>query len=375
MIAHLKQRPNYRAMSHQDRQNQPFARRGMTVREKLLSIALVISMSLGLTQMVGAMPEPESHAHARYQPQTGMAFERAGENFPGSAFYYLDDDMAALAPVDILDDMDAITPGRMPIAPALFATGSTTDKARALQCLTTAIYYEAALEPDAGQRAVAQVILNRLMHPSYPNTVCGVVYQGSERQSGCQFTFSCDGSMARRPDRFYWQRARHVAEQALAGKVYAPASLATHYHTTEVHPYWAPSLDFLGTIGAHRFYRWKGGAGQRSAFYQRYRGNEPLPGPKAKIASPASSRDLDPVALAKAYEESRLKAEADAAAISAARPGARVEQPASYAAPAYSAEAQRNGGERAYGGGNLPGAGSVKPEYQGSGQWISKPGS
>ena len=68
---------------------------------------------------------------------------------------------------------------------------------RSLQCLTEAVYYEARSESEEGQRAVAQVVLNRVRHPAYPNSVCGVVYQGSERVTGCQFSFTCDGALGR----------------------------------------------------------------------------------------------------------------------------------------------------------------------------------
>ncbi|MFX4781967.1 cell wall hydrolase, partial [Acinetobacter baumannii] len=88
-----------------------------------------------------------------------------------------------------------------------------------------------------GQQAVAQVILNRVRHPAFPATVCGVVYQGSEH-AGCQFSFACDGSMARRPEPGLWRRAMAVAASALAGQVYAPVGLATHYHTYAVTPAW-----------------------------------------------------------------------------------------------------------------------------------------
>src|SRR3982750_3336591 len=113
---------------------------------------------------------------------------------------------------------------------------------RSLQCLTEAIYYEARNQSDDGQRAVAQVVLNRVRHPAYPNTVCGVVYQGSERSTGCQFSFTCDGSMNAGVQPYAWERARRIAEAALHGSVYRPVGLATNYHTTAIHPYWAPSL-------------------------------------------------------------------------------------------------------------------------------------
>lgn len=125
---------------------------------------------------------------------------------------------------------------------------------RSLQCLTEAIYYEARNQSDDGQRAVAQVVLNRVRHPAYPNTVCGVVYQGSERTTGCQFSFTCTGVMGPIRDAASWDRARRIAAAALRGNVYRPVGLAVNYHTTAIHPYWAPSLTVRTTVGAHIFY-------------------------------------------------------------------------------------------------------------------------
>jgi hypothetical protein len=125
---------------------------------------------------------------------------------------------------------------------------------RSLQCLTEAIYYEARSESEDGQRAVAQVVLNRVRHPSYPNTVCGVVYQGSERTTGCQFSFTCTGVMGAITEGSAWDRARRVAAAALRGNVYRPVGLAVNYHTTAIRPYWAPSLVTQTIVGAHIFY-------------------------------------------------------------------------------------------------------------------------
>ncbi len=125
---------------------------------------------------------------------------------------------------------------------------------RSLQCLTEAIYYEARNQSDDGQRAVAQVVLNRVRHPAYPNTVCGVVYQGSERTTGCQFSFTCTGVMGPIMDGAAWDRARRIAAAALRGSVFRPVGLAVNYHTTAIHPYWAPSLVVQTTVGAHIFY-------------------------------------------------------------------------------------------------------------------------
>lgn len=163
--------------------------------------------------------------------------------------------------------------------------GTALDQARALQCLTTAIYYEAANEPDDGQRAVAQVVLNRVRHPAFAATVCGVVFQGSER-AGCQFSFACDGAMARVPAASAWKRAGKVAAAALAGSVFARVGLATHYHTYAVRPAWNRSLVMTGAFGAHFFHRWMGGWGTAPAFSQRYAGHEPVPGPHTPVVMP-----------------------------------------------------------------------------------------
>ena len=150
-------------------------------------------------------------------------------------------------------------------------------RGRALECLTQAVYYEAGTEGAEGQRAVAQIVLNRMRHPAYPASVCGVVFQGSERPTGCQFTFTCDGSLARLPVQSFWNQARKVATEALAGKVFPPVGHATHYHADYVLPYWADSLDKSVQIGRHIFYRLKDGLGASAAFRQRYAGVEPVP--------------------------------------------------------------------------------------------------
>ncbi len=138
------------------------------------------------------------------------------------------------------------------------ASQSETNRARALTCLAQAISYEAGNETVAGQEAVAQVILNRLRHPAYPKTICGVVYQGSERKTGCQFTFTCDGSLRRARSVQSMAFATAIAERVLSGGTSAIVGGATHYHANYVSPYWAPSLVKVATIGAHIFYRMPG---------------------------------------------------------------------------------------------------------------------
>lgn len=129
---------------------------------------------------------------------------------------------------------------------------------RAAECLALAISYEAGFEPVAGQEAVAQVILNRVRHPSYPDTACGVVWQGSARRTGCQFTFTCDGSLRRARSAAALASARTVAARVLAGQSADHVRGATHYHADYVSPYWAPSLTRVRQIAAHIFYRTPG---------------------------------------------------------------------------------------------------------------------
>ena len=162
-----------------------------------------------------------------------------------------------------------------PPARAFILAGDAPGYARALACLTAAVYYEAAYEPVDGQRAVAQVVLNRVRHPLYPHTVCGVVFQGAERATGCQFTFTCDGSLARAPVPAVWARARAVAQRALAGWVAPEAGLSTHYHADYVVPYWSAMLVKTAVIGQHAFYRMPEGYGRPAAFVSRYAQAEP----------------------------------------------------------------------------------------------------
>jgi spore germination cell wall hydrolase CwlJ-like protein len=167
-----------------------------------------------------------------------------------------------------------VATGPNPAAASFVFNGNATARDQALNCLASAVYYEAGNQDTDGERAVAQVVLNRVRHPAFPNSVCGVVYQGSTRATGCQFTFTCDGSLSRQPDADGWKRAYKVAEDALSGSVFAPVGWATHYHADYVVPTWASSMAKNAIVGAHIFYRWAGGWGQPTAFAQHYAGHE-----------------------------------------------------------------------------------------------------
>jgi spore germination cell wall hydrolase CwlJ-like protein len=232
--------------------------------------------------------------------KTKAAGYEAEDHFPGAAFYTAVPDEAAIAAgttgtialPDLPMPANAVVDSSIQPAAPFHLAGGAVDNARALQCLTQAIYYEAASEPDDGQRAVAQVVLNRVRHPAFPATVCGVVFQGSEKR-GCQFSFACDGAMARIPSRTAWDRAARVAGAALAGSVFAPVGMATHYHTYAVTPSWNRSLVMTGVFGAHFFHRWKGWWGMAAAFRQSYRGGEPVPAPHMATApAPSASPPL-----------------------------------------------------------------------------------
>lgn len=160
-----------------------------------------------------------------------------------------------------------------PMRPFVLHAGGQ-DASRAQKCLAEAVYYESAREPQLGQEAVAQVVLNRVRHPAYPKSVCGVVYQGSARTTGCQFSFTCDGSLRYAPEPGLWRRAQDVARRALSGHVNKSVGSATHYHANYVAPYWAPTLVKMKQVGLHIFYRWTGPWGEPPAFTGRYAGRE-----------------------------------------------------------------------------------------------------
>lgn len=141
--------------------------------------------------------------------------------------------------------------------------GSQLSRSRAVDCLAAAAYYEAGTDPE-DQSAVIQVVLNRVRHPLYPSSVCGVVFQGAQGGGTCQFTFACDGSMRRRPSQSAFDGARRVSERALSGYIDTAVGTSTHYHADYVVPYWSGGLTKLATVGRHVFYRFNGRAGRRA---------------------------------------------------------------------------------------------------------------
>ena len=254
-------------------------------------IALVVGVCAGAAVLTTSLnPSHGATADPRYDHAVSPAIEAALERARGKG------DLGAQAQDVSATGMDApllrlqqLAPdtayeinARIPISqqpspaaqPFVLKSDSPVEQARALDCLTAAVYYEAANESDFGQRAVAQVVLNRMRHHAYPKSVCAVVYQGSNKSTGCQFTFACDGALNRKPNPALWARAQRVAQAALNGSVLAAVGNATHYHTVWVAPYWSPGLVKIARIGAHVFYRWDGSWGAPRAFAGQYAGDE-----------------------------------------------------------------------------------------------------
>jgi spore germination cell wall hydrolase CwlJ-like protein len=143
-----------------------------------------------------------------------------------------------------------------PYTPAERLALAGAGRAKAEKCLANAVYFEARGEPVRGQIAVAQVVMNRVFSPFYPNDVCGVVYQNAHRHNACQFTFACDGipDIVTEPDAY--ERAKRIARDMLDGKLWMPeVAKSTHYHAFWVHPDWVNEMKKVYKLGVHAFYR------------------------------------------------------------------------------------------------------------------------
>jgi spore germination cell wall hydrolase CwlJ-like protein len=127
----------------------------------------------------------------------------------------------------------------------------------AVVCLAEALYFEARGESVKGQFAVAEVIMNRAEHGSFPESVCGVIKQGtaSGRKYQCQFTYNCDGITNRIHEKDAYERVVKVAHMSLDGAPRGLTDGATHYHTKAVNPRWSRTFPRTTTIGVHHFYR------------------------------------------------------------------------------------------------------------------------
>lgn len=242
----------------------------------LLSAALIgsgVGLALGAGYMAGGMAEAASD-HARAERIAEAASGRFSETVLQRNAAGMDpgvmrvarnhDPLAATAERDrqetvLAQGLERKQNDSLALRADLTSLGakpaSRMEASRELDCLTQAVYFEARGESAQGQAAVAQVVLNRVKHPAFPKTVCGVVFQGSNRRTGCQFSFACDGSMRGRREASAWNRARKVAARALSGRLLGDVGSATHFHTTAVSPAWGPQMRRVAQVGMHVFYR------------------------------------------------------------------------------------------------------------------------
>jgi spore germination cell wall hydrolase CwlJ-like protein len=267
----------------------------LVVRQGLAAVAVVLLGGAATTfALLSARQPAEAAVTVTVPPARAAALVQATS---GAAFA----DVQAVG--DQARTINAALPfanGPLHVAQRFVLSGNDLDQRRALLCLTQAVYYEAGFEPVEGRRAVAQVVLNRLRHPAFPKSVCGVVYQGAGSGT-CQFTFVCDGALYRRPAGDAWREAEDVARAALSGYVETAVGEATHYHADYVAPRWAPLLAKVAEIGQHIFYRWPGEWGQPAAFTGRYIGEprDPL-AMRPPMPAPVVQPDGAPVELAQA---------------------------------------------------------------------------
>jgi Cell Wall Hydrolase len=161
---------------------------------------------------------------------------------------------ATLPSLGGLPQLKATEPASRPVPPKSPLVGTVTSE-REMRCLAEAVYFEARSEPERGQAAVAQVVLNRARSGVYPSTVCGVVYQNRHRYLACQFTFACEGKALRTNEAGAWATAQRIARDVAEGRTYMPGvGNATHYHANYVRPWWARHMDKREKVGKHIFY-------------------------------------------------------------------------------------------------------------------------
>jgi spore germination cell wall hydrolase CwlJ-like protein len=164
--------------------------------------------------------------------------------------------LTSVAPASIPLPLPAPQRPPLPPTPAERLKLSKEERVKAERCLAEAVYFEARGEPHRGQVAVAQVVMNRVFSPHYPDDVCEVVYQNAHRHLSCQFTFACDGIPETVTDRRAWVLARRIAKETLDGKIWEPAvAKSTHYHATYVRPVWVREMKKMFHYGVHTFYR------------------------------------------------------------------------------------------------------------------------
>ncbi len=226
--------------------------------------SLLATAGVAVCIMMTAMSATASVKRSQLQRAAAMDVVDEAQMVADFANYLADETSAVRRAMTAPRLKPAISPAMMiaegsPIADLVDFDFSTIEIAKLdgaeRKCLAQAIYYEARSEARVGQLAVADVVLNRVSSPVYPDTICEVVFQGSQRKTGCQFSFTCDGSMKARLNERKWREAEMLAGAVLAGIRKPVSRYATHYHADYVSPPWAQTLTPTAVIGAHKFYR------------------------------------------------------------------------------------------------------------------------
>lgn len=167
-----------------------------------------------------------------------------------------------LSPLGLLTRSTPIPVQAAPVRTAVTGSSSAPANGRELDCMAQAVYFEARGEPMLGQLGVAQVVMNRVRHPAFPKSVCGVVFQRAGHS--CQFSWACH-----RPsgpsNAGQWAQARAVAGRVMAGEVVASLSFATHFNGARARGF-GSGLQRVAQIGQHAFYRFNGAKGSPSMF-------------------------------------------------------------------------------------------------------------
>ncbi len=217
-----------------------------------LGIAVTLATIIGLPKLAGASTDFKDQVkwqeRASNLQKVGVEYYSTSNMAKTLVEWHSDLSVTNPYMLDYLITSDIPQNSRTLVAKSKFMAQETN-------CLAEAVYYEARSETVSGQKAVAEVVLNRVGHKAFPNSVCAVVFQGAERTTGCQFSFACDGSNAILPSGKHWDEAQDIARHMMMSASVPITNRATHYHTTGVSPKWAPSLRKLRQYDTHVFYR------------------------------------------------------------------------------------------------------------------------
>jgi len=165
------------------------------------------------------------------------------------------DTLLIVKAADVAAQTTAVASSNSPGAKLYASLIDPKDSVRQMRCLAEAVYFESRSEPEAGQAAVAQVVLNRVRSGIFPTDVCGVVYQDANRPFACQFSFACEGKSLRIEEPAAWAAATRIASEVASGANFNPRlAEALNYHAAYVYPFWAPTLRRVDKIGMHIFY-------------------------------------------------------------------------------------------------------------------------